>query len=110
VCYAEVAELADALDSKSSDGDIVRVQLPPRPQIGAKFFAVYLYVVHFKREMLELWLLVSIVKMRLTMNIWQTQSAKPKNAALFSWARISNAPTAKIFFGCQKTEIWNIPH
>jgi copper oxidase (laccase) domain-containing protein len=30
-----VAEPADALDSKSSDGNIVRVQLPPRPQIDA---------------------------------------------------------------------------
>ena len=27
--YAEVVELADAPDSKSGDGDIVRVQVPP---------------------------------------------------------------------------------
>ena len=27
--HAEVVELADALDSKSSDGNIMRVQVPP---------------------------------------------------------------------------------
>ena len=34
--YAEVVELADAPDSKSGDGDIVRVQVPPSaPQQGS---------------------------------------------------------------------------
>ncbi len=29
--YGRVAELVDALDSKSCDSNIVRVQVPPRP-------------------------------------------------------------------------------
>jgi hypothetical protein len=33
---AEVVELADALDSKSSDGNIVRVRFPPSAPIAFK--------------------------------------------------------------------------
>ena len=38
--YAEVVELADAPDSKSGDGDIVRVQVPPSAPVFDSLFAV----------------------------------------------------------------------
>jgi hypothetical protein len=36
--HAEVAELVDALDSKSSDGNIVRVRFPPSVQEAIAVF------------------------------------------------------------------------
>ena len=37
-----VAELVDALDSKSSVGNNVRVQVPPRPPLSLRLFMTYL--------------------------------------------------------------------